>query len=622
MERTIAPADERRFTRAVEKAASLMAVNMDHNPNELLANQLKQDNVDKRFAKLAAQAFNKRATIIHLSHTDDAHKAEDFPLADPDTVYQLCGGADMPETKTASAASPTSNITEAVFNYTPKAQEMTKAASAQSSAYIPYECRVNAYVINRTLSGMLDKCANAFSELNYEYNKLEKSVGERADGIARWFNKTACQSFEFTTAAKLFGQDIKRALGDRIPDMPLEKCANVVNPGTPVIQGLGRLIEDMDKLAALKTEIVEFGKYTGQFMKAAEAWGTAYTRSGGDAMHKEAAPGALQTMGDYVHNWRKEDHPNQVNLVKGMGEIALTAPVTAGELLVGAGRNVLGDVQTLGTSAWNHAMENYYAGRDRDVSPGKVLDAEFLNQDRLRDRMMAVSELSVDPGLKAYPFKDVFRASMKAMDTNMALERPDQREVLRTYVAQMLPQNNRASMADLAALGSVMDSRKEQESAAAAAAKAVSALSDKTAPDYVKLDIPDSWLAQKEIKTPSLDALMEALKERKKMAVEDVKDRAKSKSEGARELDNAALEALKRSERVEQVLRAKNLSPKDVDFVLSPDGRIQVHAKKDRSHLLTLDAADFAKARAAVQNATRMLGSGNPMNLYEKSMKS
>jgi hypothetical protein len=60
--------------------------------------------------------------------------------------------------------------------------------------------------------------------------------------------------------------------------------------------------------------------------------------------------------------------------------------------------------------------------------------------------------MSADPVLSKYDPEELFMAVQKAMDTVPALERPDQREMLRTYVSQLLPQNGRQSLADLSAL--------------------------------------------------------------------------------------------------------------------------------------------------------------------------
>ena len=626
MEQKIAPDVEHRLTRAIEKAASLMAVNMDRNPNELIAGQLKQANVDKKFARVAAQAFNKRATVIHLSKTADEHKADDFPLADPDTVYELCGGVvDKP---LAKAASVTFEEGPFVFTYVETAPAMVKAASVAMTGQKPYEERVDVHVFHNHLESVMDKCANTFRDMNYEYDKLEKSIKERADGIARWFNKTACQSFEFTTAAKLFGQDLKRALGDRIPDMPLEKSANVVNPNTPVIKALGTLIDDMDKLAALKEDIVEFGKNSMDFIKTAAAWGEAYTRAGGKLMDKSAAPIDVPV--------NMLTSPFAQNMYQGGIDAAIIAPAAMAEGTTSFRRNVMGDMQSLGTSLLNHALDKYRAGRadDLDVSPGKVLDAEFINKDRLRDRMMAISDISADKGLAVYPFKDVFKAAMRAMDTNLALERPDRREVLRSYVAQLLAQNNRQGMADLAALGSVMDSRKLDEAGAVTIAKDVGTMSHKVAPERVKFETPSEWLSEKKLNLSSLDTLETALKDRRKEYREDQKDEAKSRKEYAEKLDTASLDALKYSEPVESRLKQLGMPFSDVRFVPDANGNIEVHATKTKTysgqagtpqhvkqgdHLLTLGMRDIMDARERVETITRMLNAGSPVNLFGKA---
>ena len=73
------------------------------------------------------------------------------------------------------------------------------------------------------------------------------------------------------------------------------------------------------------------------------------------------------------------------------------------------------------------------------------------------------------------------------MDTSM--ERPDQREVLRAQVAQLLAQNNRVSTADIAALATTLKALgASRPNASEQAAAAVSALGDKTEPGLVSQD--------------------------------------------------------------------------------------------------------------------------------------
>lgn len=85
-----------------------------------------------------------------------------------------------------------------------------------------------------------------------------------------------------------------------------------------------------------------------------------------------------------------------------------------------------------------------------------MLDAEFLTKDRYRDRMMAWSDMSADPQFAMYPAEQVFQATHKAMNTDLSLERPDKREVLRSHVAQLLAQNNRQSSGDISALATIL----------------------------------------------------------------------------------------------------------------------------------------------------------------------
>ena len=97
--------------------------------------------------------------------------------------------------------------------------------------------------------------------------------------------------------------------------------------------------------------------------------------------------------------------------------------------------------------------------------------------------------MSADPQLALYPSEQVFQATNKAMDMDTSLERPDQREVLRTQVAQLLAQNNRVSTADIAALASTLKAlSSSRPNAAVAADQAVQELGDKSAPEMPELE--------------------------------------------------------------------------------------------------------------------------------------
>ena len=64
MENKISSSDERKLTNAIESAAILASNDSARDRNQLLADELKKEGVDSRFAKVASCAFNKRVTVL------------------------------------------------------------------------------------------------------------------------------------------------------------------------------------------------------------------------------------------------------------------------------------------------------------------------------------------------------------------------------------------------------------------------------------------------------------------------------------------------------------------------------------------------------------------------------
>jgi hypothetical protein len=208
METKISVTDEKHLTRAIEKAATIATVNDSLDRNELLANQLKAEGVDCRFAKVASAAFNKRITVLTFQKTADEHRSEPFALTDDAKVYSLMGG--KTQEKTASVASPTFKIQ----TYT--AGRMQKAASVPVSKP-RYEHTVDCDTYKLHVESMIEKQAAEFSKITGMYESLQSKVKEDAETLANYFQKSACSSFEFTTAVNCFGDSFKDAISDYLP---------------------------------------------------------------------------------------------------------------------------------------------------------------------------------------------------------------------------------------------------------------------------------------------------------------------------------------------------------------------------------------------------------------------
>lgn len=415
MERKISETTERRLTHAIEKAASLALVQPEQDRSRLLADILLRDDVENTLAKTAAAAFNRRLTVLKFQKTADEHKAETFPLADPEQVLEYMGGTgEMPKV----AAEMT--VHQGPFEMTvTRYDDGTIVKTAKSAVVRPlYEDTVTYPQLENHLESMLHLHEATFSRKMGELMKMAEDVdAERADVLN---DLAKVGSFEWRTLCNVFGDRLESALGGVMPEgTDFSKTASVVNPHTPVFEKVAKLLDDMDELAAFNDMMVDYKDGLMEMGKAAADMAC--------DMRKSASPSGIAGM-----------------LIRGGVGGAMTL-TNAAEAIRRAANDAL-------AQGYDTAAKLNRAGTDVDVSPARVLESDFLLKDRYRDRLRAWSDLSADPVLAQYDPAELFTVTQRAMDTVPALERPDRREELRIYVSQMMPQHGRLSTADLAAL--------------------------------------------------------------------------------------------------------------------------------------------------------------------------
>ena len=459
MENRISPTDEKKLTRAIEKAATLASINTEHDRDRLLASSLKEAGIDKRFAKAASAAFNKRLTVLTLKKTADEHKADPFALSNADVVYGLMGGE--VQQKTASL-----QHTFEIAHHIP----MQKAASVQTAPKRPrYEETVDYQVFQNHLESMLDKHAAAVSELSGTLETLESEIKEEAKELADYFQKSACASFEFTNLNNAYGDAFKEALQEYLPETTdFSKTASaVVLPEGGAYDKAKQLLEKRAAYADIQQFFKEYCTGLQEFCKTAAQSSNFITKCEYHGLPKKAT-GPATAIG-----------------------AALRGTALTGMTAIQGLENVRKATTDAAVTSFQTAREMYNAGDAAGMAPSDVLDSEFLVKDRFRDRLLAWSDMSADPQFAMYPAEQVFQATQKAMDINTSLERPDYREVLRTEVAQLLAQNNRVSTADIAALATTLRGLSAAEDSASMAAAAPLLLKEKKeAPKLPELATP------------------------------------------------------------------------------------------------------------------------------------
>ena len=526
MENRISYDDERKLTNAIESAATLACNDPARDRNETLVGQLKEAGVDSRFAKVAAAAFNKRLTVLTFKKTADEHKADPFELADADKVHELMTGESLE--KAASLAAP--------FEITYSENTLQKAASAEEKpSRLPYEDTVRYEALVRHVESVMEKNAAALQDIVYAQDESSRKADFLSTELADYFMKNASASFEFDTLVNAYGDRFQKAIGSKLPDTTdyTRTAGGAILPDTPLFQKAAAMVEAHEASESLKQSLEYYGEGLGQFCKAASDLGD-MIQSLELNLIKQAASGSAIAK-EYLSD---------------IGSL-LSAPVIGG---VSAADNLITGVSGTAGNALSNAYALYQAGNAAHMAPNEVLDAEFLTKDRYRDRLLGWSDMTADPQFSMYPAEQVFLATQKAMDMDTTLERPDKREVLRAYVAQLLAQNNRMSTADVAALAQTLRglTSADEHGAQQIAVKSVKGMDETKAPELPSLKPVIE--GRRETSSNATDVVNDIDKSIKDFRAEDKADEKERRDNASKAQDSASRE---RNERANQLANAR-----------------------------------------------------------------
>lgn len=480
MEQRIAEADERRMLNAIGKAEMIASANDSLDRSKVIADALMEEHVDKRFAKTAAAAFNKRITVNTLSRTPDAEKPAPFPISDPDMVFQLMGG-EPGQLKTASVKG-----TPAPFSIQENLLPMQKAASVQQAEAQEIK-PIPADVFELKLTSLLQKAAATITDTEFDIRTAETEL----DKARKEFRKAAsCASpMDLQVVSNLYG----KLLGDVGVDLPKPK-GTLVSTGSALEKAASRVLEANSELHRAQNDKEECGEISGLLIDLSDRYMAEKKKDGG--LSKIAA----------VIPW--------------LGAALSTGVAVPGEVL-GYARSALKNTSDVYTDLYNNAMAMQDAGRQLDESPNKVLTAEFINRDRYGDRLLNISDMLADKNLMAIAprTKDIMDAANKAMDTDLSLERRDRSELLRAHVADLLLQGNKQNMANINALTGVTHNLKDSDKSTIAgrAKELASSMSSVSAPALIekkKLTIPEPYRVSEG--TANLAREMDAFREERR----------------------------------------------------------------------------------------------------------
>lgn len=499
MEKRISRDDERRLVNAIEKAASIAAFDDTQDRNTLLAKCLMDGGVDSRFAKTASAAFNKRMTVLRFQHTPDEHKVDTFSLSDSDGVLRAMGGEPASHNKTASCAL-------GAFSIGMGDRPALKKTASAKPAPVKYEDRVCAHVAEKHIESLMQKLAAASTNMRGTLNTLEASITEGRRRVGALMKKAS--EFERDAVFHMLGKDLRNAMKDASLKSRLPKTASVVDPETAFSKTAKKLVSDYQNYIDINNGIVDFHEGLAEFAKSAAELGKDTQKF---KLTKRAAISLFR--------------------LAATGVSGLASGVGAAE---GISRGVLN------SSAAGLGFVNDLNPDTPSYSPSSVLDSAFLVKDRHRDRLMAWSDMSADRSFSMYPAEQVFMATQKAMDMDPQLERPDRRELLRSQVGQLLAQNNRAGMADIAALAATLKAfAASTSSAPAVAADEVDKLDKVRAPESVNIGKGIADILSKNVQKADFDNIAaninaSIIKDREKEETE-VKDLKKERRSVARE---------------------------------------------------------------------------------------
>lgn len=463
MENKISSSDERKLTNAIESAAILASNDSARDRNQLLADELKKEGVDSRFAKVASCAFNKRVTVLTFKKTADEHKADPFELTDGDKVLELMTGEAL-EKAAALAASD--------FEITVTGAPMQKAASADTPTHACFEDTVDYDRLVKHVENVMTKNAAAIYEVLQKQRDVEAVADSLKNELAEHFIKDASASYAFSSLVNHYGERFQNAIQDKLPEHTdwTKTAADAILFNDPVFDKAAKMIEMHEASENLKAVLDKYGEGLTEFCKSAAMLGD-FVQKAESGFNKAAA-------------WQ--------DWLGGVQSAGSLMDIAAQGTLAGAGRvsDFVGSAAGTANNAFGNALSLYQAGNAAHMAPNEILDTDFLTKDRYRDRLLGWSDMTADPQFAMYPAEQVFLATQKAMDMDTTLERPDKREVLRSYVAQLLAQNNRLSTADIAALAQTLRglTSADEHSAQQIAVKAVKGMDEVKAPEMPLLN--------------------------------------------------------------------------------------------------------------------------------------
>ena len=623
MDNKASPVEERALTNAIERAATVASINESLDRNQLLAEQLKKASVDKRFAKTASAAFNKRLTVLIFKKTADEHKTDNFQLTDADTVYRLVSGEE-PEIKEASAAPFSMGIENNEAGFIEKS-----ASISVKDQPVLWEHRVAPEVVEKHILSLMEKHASIFRARIAAHNKAEEAYTKQAAEIASHFKDTE-YDFDFTTAVNLHGDKLQNALSGHIPDyIQFTKTANyAIQPDKEIFKKIASLIKEKERLEEEDKFLADYAASLAEFSKTAAMFGDAMhlikfaatipnapvpaapaalpapvmppgvavpvnqvmlaQQNYGNAQNAAALAAARATQAEQNYD---RNYPTFEDRVGGLtmsylGSAIPDALTGGAATLLAAATNMNKAIYDAGASTLSNAYNLYQSGLG-SVHPADVLDADFLTRERYHDRMMAWSDMTADPQFAAYPAEQVWDAVNKAMNLDLSLERPDRREVLRAYVAQLLAQNNRVTTADVAALAQTIRGMEESKGNAAALA----ALRGEVLPDKEHKPLPDLKDPLAGIKT---DKIEDFAKQRYEAAANAEKDYVSGwrelTKERADELRNSRTKA--REERDKANAAAEKAREKMLDTAVRAQEQHDADARRQQeAHQRAIDTA-------------------------------
>ena len=413
---------EGRLVAAVKEAAARIDYNECKDPEGVLAECLHKQGLGEGFAKSATDALNKSYSVHYLSTHTDEDRDKDFPLLDSEKVKVRLAGESVPLTLKEKPCSAEGSIT--VTHMT-----MPKAASEEKKDRGRTEFKTTDEYLE-FLTRAMSKAASAYdnfriqTDLAYEqFHSMLKEASDHKDTHDQYTVEALYkQNIPAVTAVlnKIGHHQKEASAGD--PMMGTAKKET-----TPVVPDNNTSREILGIVKSAFT--VDFAQEESEFLQKTSS------------EMADCLKHLIDCRTSEVFSKHAKDDDDDDGLYKAVrGGVGAAAGLYGMPLVMGA--TAVGNLASLA----DQTAEQIESTKE-PISYSRVLDADFIKEQKRMNDLEAWAEVAADPMLARYPIHELYPVTMKILSNYQNLSRPDATSRLIDYVAQAKSQGDRLGTA-------------------------------------------------------------------------------------------------------------------------------------------------------------------------------